>query len=301
MKKYSISDLEQLSGIQSHTIRIWEQRYNALTPMRSAGNTRYYDDHQLRRLLNMVSLIQSGKKVSQVCRLSDHEINELIAKDIAELQGVYHLDEYYISQIIHHGLHYDEAPIQQLLHQRIHEKGLNSVYTNIIYPVLVRIGLMWCKDDLCPAQEHFVSNLIRQKLFSSIDTLPLPDSTAPVWLLFLPADEDHDIGLLFAYYLIKEAGHKVIYLGSRVPYLSLEEAVNDNKPDHLLTFMTRMRPVQQAQEYLTQLTSTFSTLSIHLAGNLRLLEQMVISEEINWIRSADHLIQMLQPQSQKQA
>ena len=130
--RYSISDLEQLTGVQTHTIRIWERRYRALTPMRSAGNTRFYDDQQLKRLLNIVSLSHSGLKISQVCALSETEMNELLQKD----SDTYHTEdthyEYFIAQLLKYGLAYDELRFDELISVSIADKGLKDTYLNVI-------------------------------------------------------------------------------------------------------------------------------------------------------------------------
>ncbi|MBB2149139.1 MerR family transcriptional regulator [Pedobacter gandavensis] len=285
--KYSISDLEQLSGIHVDTIRIWERRYNALTPMRSAGNTRLYNDQHLRRLLNIVGLSQSGMKISQVCALSDQQIDQLLKKEIDYTISSDSKIEYYISQLLKYGLAYNELKFDQLITSCIEELEMTSTYKNVLYPLLVRLGLMWRRDTICPAQEHFLSNIIRQKLFVAIDKIQVKNKTTASWLLFLPEDEDHDIGLLFAQYLLKSAGHRVIFLGGRVPMDSLKDAMAHNQSEHILLFMVRSRPVTDAQAYLNTLSENFSGSKIHLAGNSKLLTQLQLAENINWFQSIE--------------
>ncbi|MEJ5960965.1 MerR family transcriptional regulator [Pedobacter immunditicola] len=280
--QYSISDLEKLSGIQAHTIRIWEQRYNALKPSRTAGNTRYYDDNEVKRLLNIVSLSESGLKISQICALSDQELQAYIEREIVALSADNKQFEPYISQLLHHGLTYDEITINKLLSKCTDHYGLKATYQHIIYPLLVRLGLFWQKDSIYPAQEHFLSNLIRQKLYSAIDALPTPENPQSVWLLFLPEDEGHDIGLLYANYVLKEAGEKVIYLGSHVPMPSLIQAVKDNPVDHLLLFMVYARLTTDAQSYIDHLTAQFPDLQIHLSGSHKLLSDLKMPQQVNW-------------------
>lgn len=283
--RYSISDLEQLSGVHIHTIRIWERRYNALEPMRSAGNTRFYDDNHLRRLLNIVGVSQSGMKISQVCALSDQEIDLLLKQEIEDTISDDAQFEYYISQLLKFGLVYNELKFSQLMSKCIKGHGMAASYKNVIYPLLVRLGLMWRRDQICPAQEHFLSNIIRQKLFVAINDVIVKDTAGSSWMLFLPEDEDHDIGLLFACYMLKLSGQRVIFLGGRVPLDSLKAAMAHNNVQHMLLFMVRSRPLADASGYLDELSSCFEKATIHLAGNSRLISQLKLAANVNWFQS----------------
>ncbi|WP_432708366.1 MerR family transcriptional regulator [Pedobacter sp.] len=293
--KYSISDLEKLSGVQSHTIRIWEQRYGALTPHRSAGNTRYYDDEHLRRLLNLVTLNHSGIKISQACALSDTEINTLIQQTIDQSRTSNDEFEHYINQLLIDGLAYNEQSFNKLLSKALIKHSLNTVYEQVIYPLLNRVGMMWQQDKICPAQEHFLSNLIRQKLFTAIDSLPQEEENGDSWLLFLPEDEGHEIGLLFAKYVLLNARQKVIYLGSHVPVSSITQTINDIQIDHLLLFMTHARLVADAQKYIDELANLYKTARIHLAGNKRLLSEIKMPAQVNWFKSIGDLEEYIHP------
>ncbi|RYE39161.1 MAG: MerR family transcriptional regulator, partial [Sphingobacteriales bacterium] len=265
--RYSISDLEQLSGVQTHTIRIWERRYNALEPMRSAGNTRFYDDNHLRRLLNIVSLSKTGLKISQVCALSEAEVDKLLKEDIDNTRSSDAKFEYHISQLLNYGLAYNEADFDLLISKCIRDYGMAESYKRIIYPLLVRLGLMWRRDHICPAQEHFLSNIIRQKIFVAIENLPARRDDSPCWLLFLPEDEDHDIGLIFANYMLRLNNQKVIYLGSKVPISSVETVFSTIHVDHVLLFMIRARMEDASQKYINQLSNVCKSAKIHLAGH----------------------------------
>ena len=285
--QYSISDLEKLSGIQAHTIRIWEQRYHALKPSRTAGNTRYYDDTELKRLLNIVSLSESGLKISQICALSEEEMQAHIEKEIAAISTGNKQFEPYISQLLHHGLAYKETMVGNLLSECLAHYGLKVTYQHIIYPLLVRLGLFWQKDSICPAQEHFMSNLIRQKLFAAIDVLPTPKKPKSTWLLFLPEDEGHDIGLLYAKYALKEAGENAIYLGSHVPMPSLIQAASENKVDYLLLFMLYSRLTTDAQNYIDHINEQFPKLQIILSGSEKLISDLKMPERVKWFNSIE--------------
>lgn len=294
---YSISDLEQLSGVHIDTIRIWERRYQALVPMRSSGNTRIYNETHLRRLLNIVALNQSGMKISQACALSDQEIEQWLKEKLEFELSPNPKYEFYISQLLKFGLVYNELKFNQLIMECFSEYGLTTSYKQIIYPILVRLGLMWQSDQICPAQEHFLSNLIRQKILVAIDEVQTPITSTSSWLLFLPEDEDHEIGILFAHYLLKLNGQRVIFLGARVPLASLKDAMAHNQCEHLLLFMVRARTVAKGTQYLNELSENFQHSKIHLAGSMKLLSQLSLAENVNWFRSIEdfeNTIQKLQ-------
>jgi MerR family transcriptional regulator, light-induced transcriptional regulator len=290
---YSIADLEQLSGIHSHTIRIWEQRYNALSPLRSQGNTRLYDDQQLRKLLNIVSLNKSGLRISKICSLTDREIDQLLDKQFYYSSGDQQ-DDYYIAQLIRYGLAFNEHSFNELIDQGIDQFGLADCYRKIIYPLLLRLGLMWRKDDICPAHEHFLSNIIRQKIFAHINDLPLAGNSGQNWLLFLPEDEDHDIGLLFASYMLRMHHHHVIFLGSKVPLDSIKRIYSTLNVDHVMLFMVKSRLAPVAQQYIDQLSEICSTTQIHLAGNGDVIGKLNHIDHINWIKTLDEFERTIQ-------
>lgn len=282
--QYSISDLEQLSGVHAHTIRMWEQRYNALEPHRSAGNTRYYDDEHLVKLLNIVSIHQKGLKISKICALSQDAIHNLIEEDIQETVSKNQQFEFYITQLLNFGMSYNEAAFDNLLSKCINDNTLTETYSSVIYPMLVRLGLMWRKDSICAAQEHFLTNIIRQKICAAINDLPIPSSDKKTWVLFLPQDEEHEIGVLFANYLLRQAGKRVIYLGSRVPLSSVKEVVKLNKVDSLMLFMVQAKLTNEAQKYIDEIYLAFKKTKIYLAGSQKLIENIQLPKGIQWLR-----------------
>ncbi|QIL42714.1 MerR family transcriptional regulator [Pedobacter sp. HDW13] len=283
---YSISDLEQLSGIYAHTIRIWERRYGALSPARSQGNTRLYDDNELRRLLNIVSLIKSGLKISKICLLSDREMNRLLDQEFNPVSDDAH-SEYCISQLVKHGIAFDEYSFHRLLDESIDCLGLSTCYRKVIYPLLVRLGLMWRKDDICPAHEHFLANIIRQKIFTHINNLAVQKMTGQKWLLFLPEYEDHDIGLLFASYILRIYQQQVIFLGSKVPLNAIAKVYHTLNVDHVLLFMVKTQPTVKAQQYINQLSAICTSAQIHLAGNNQVIDELKNIDHINRFRTLD--------------
>ena len=290
---YTISDLEQLSGIHSHTIRIWEQRYNALQPMRSQGNTRLYDDIQLKRLLNIVSLNQAGLKISKICNLSNLEVEELLSKQYS-YQSNDELAEFYLTRLIKYGLDFDDTAFSNLIGDCMEILGVSNTYRRVIYPLLVRLGLMWRKDEICPAHEHFISNLIRQKLFTAINTFKLESKNPETWLLFLPEDEDHDIGLIFANYMLRLHHKNVIYLGSKVPFESIHAVFSTLKVDHVLLFMVRSRLEEAVQKYIEKLSEVCKSAKIHLAGNSSVIEKLKEIDHIDCIKTLEDFEKSIQ-------
>jgi len=258
---FSISELQQFSGIKAHTIRMWEQRYHALQPNRSEGNTRYYDGQQLRRLLNIVSLMSREHKVSELCSMPDKELFKLLDKTRTQTSQPY---EYFISLMVASALEYDELQFDKIFSAALLRYGLSDMYVSILYPALVRFGLMWATDTLRPAHEHFITALFRQKILAAIDSLPLPTSKE-MWMLFLPENEFHETGLLFANFLIRQSGRKVIYLGADVPLESLKAAVKALDPTCLLFFLVRKNDNEHDVELVKHFNRHFSDQFIYIA------------------------------------
>ncbi|MEJ7693736.1 MerR family transcriptional regulator [Daejeonella sp.] len=287
MNLFSISQLAQYSGIKPHTIRIWEQRYNALQPDRSEKNTRYYNGDQLRRLLNIVSLMDTDYKVSELCTMPDEKLSSLLLErsEAAENEK----QEYFVSQLISAGMSYNEDRFEEVFEQALSKYGMGEAYQIIIHPMLVRVGLMWSANAIPSGQEHFISNLVRQKILRSIDSLPAVRSNSGKWLLFLPEDEFHEIGLLFASFLIRKAGHKVMYLGSSVSADAISEAIRDTDPKYLLLFLVRYNLHENINKYLSKLSDLFQGNKIYVAGNHKLLSQVDYTTKTYWLRDIDSL------------
>ena len=265
MEQFSISQLGHFSGIQPHTIRIWEQRYGALTPSRSKGNTRYYDNSQLKRLLNIVSLLDSSNKVSALCALSDEKLSEMILDKQQDLNNS--PDQLLINQMILAGMTYDENYFDKIFSQAVMRFGMEETYSRFIKPFLIKLGLLWCTNVLPPAQEHFLSGMIRIKLSVAIDSLPNGSEKSNTWLLLLPENEFHEIGLLWAYYLIRKSGNKVVYLGASTPVESLMEALEAVKPQNVLIFMVQGESKSTINEYIEYALPAFKGKNFCIAGD----------------------------------
>lgn len=288
MNQFSISQLAQFSGIKPHTIRIWEQRYNALQPQRSEGNTRYYDGFQLRRLLNIVSLMKTEHKVSSLCSMPDEELFRLLEQH--HEQAINETDyDYFVNQLISAGMNYDESNFEKIFSHCFLRFGMTKTYEAVIYPLLTRIGIMWTSNAIPPSQEHYISNLLRQKLFTAIDSLPLIMDDEDSWMLFLPEDEFHEIGLLFANYLIRSRDKRSLYLGPNVPLSSIENALKDTKVKNLLLFMVHRDLPENNREYLEELSRIGKGKNIYLAVNPELSEEIKTEYPLNWLFSVADL------------
>ena len=289
MDSFSISQLQQYSGVKAHTIRIWEQRYNALTPHRSQGNTRYYSGDQLRRLLNIVSLSDSEYKISDLCRMTDEQLYRLLDRQLETTRSPDTSVEYFISQVIAAAMNYSEERFEKVFSNCILRYGLLETYTTVIYPALVRLGLLWAKNELPAAQEHFITALFRQKFLSAADALPPPSSSKKTWLLFLPEDELHETGLLLANYLIRLNNKKVFYLGANVPFASLSDAINDINPANLLFFLVRKNDQENDLKFISRLTKEFGAYRTYIACEAGRTGNLKIPANVHLLHSPEEL------------
>lgn len=292
MNYFSISQLARFSGIKPHTIRMWEQRYKALTPNRSEGNTRYYDNNQLRRLLNIASLLQTDYKVSELCLMPDKKLFNLV-NELPGKAKQNDINEFFVLQLVSAGMSYDEVNFDKIFSHSLLKYGIKEAYIKVIYPMLRRVGVMWTADALEPAAEHFISNQVRQKLFTVIDSLPAAKTTKDSWLLFLPENEFHEMGLLFANFLIRQSGQKTIYLGANVPLESLFVAVKETSIEKVLLFLAHNDLPDETQNYLDELSLFLDNKKIFVAADPSLFESIKTGNNIQWLSSPQQLEQQL--------
>ncbi len=241
MDTYTVTQVETLTGIKAPTLRIWERRYDFPRPMRTPTNIRYYSDAQLRKLLNISILLKNGYRISGLSKMPDAEIHGLVYEILANPSA---RGKSYIYALTGAMLEMNEEAFNRVFQAYCQKKGLLTTMDRLIYPFLRHVGLLWVTNKAFPAQEHFISNLIRQKIVSAIENLPDVDVDAPTILLFLPEDEYHDIGLLLANYIAKNLGWKVYYLGQNVPSLNIKPAVEIIKPQLMMTIFITPKPVK---------------------------------------------------------
>lgn len=262
MRQYVIKDLERLSGVKAGTIRIWEQRYNLLEPFRSETNIRYYNDSDLKKLLNVSMLLEQGMKISKISQFSDVELKQTIGQLLEEGSSISEQTEFYIQALVVAMLELDEARFNNLFGRAVNEKGFLSAITEFIYPFLVKVGVMWGMDEVNPGQEHFISCLIRQKLIAGINELPTTGSSKKgyTYVLFLSQGELHEIGLILANYILRSQGYHVIYLGQDVPTMDIKHVVAASNPTHLLTIFTAARTPKEYESILNEYDEAFPTI-----------------------------------------
>jgi MerR family transcriptional regulator, light-induced transcriptional regulator len=263
MSHYSIRDLELLSGIKAHTLRIWEQRYQLLKPNRSETNIRNYDTEQMKLLLNVVLLLNHGHKISNIAKFSTQQIENKVI-DLSDQQLNYPDQIQVLTTAM---IELDEPRFEKILEVNIEKFGFENVMNFIIYPFLSKIGSLWITGAIGPAEEHFMSNLIRQKLIVAIDKLPLlPKTNHKTFVLYLPEGEYHEIGLLFANYIFKSQSHKVIYLGQSLPQADLLFINEKYKPNYIFTSITSVPGSDKIQNYIDWLCEKFGNTNILITG-----------------------------------
>lgn len=261
MGTYSIKELEKLSGIKAHTIRIWEKRHNLIHPSRTSTNIRFYSDDDLKKIINVSLLNNHGLKISRIAGMSSDEIN----RNVLDVTSTQTSASAYIEQLVVAMVDLDEVQFDTLIATLVKKFGFEKTITEAVYPFLEKIGILWQTENINPAQEHFISNLIRQKIIAAIDALSPVANDKKKMLLFLPEREMHEMGLLFDCYLAKKAGFKVYYLGQSVPYNDLISVVNTHQPQTLVTSVTTTMP-KGITAYLSQLSEQFSDRRILLTG-----------------------------------
>lgn len=288
MQTFTISQLSQFSGIKQPTIRIWEQRYGALSPLRTQGNTRYYDNNQLRRLLNIVSLQNSGGKISDLCALDDTSLYKLIE---TKLQSKKFSDkaELYITQLIAAGINYNEVKFNQLFTDVIKRYGIKESYLKVLHPLLDRLGLLWNCDNIIPPQEHFICNLLKQKFYTYIDQLPAIKKAAVDWVILLPENEFHEMGLLMAYILLKKEGKKVIYLGANIPVHSFIASINETGAKNVMLFTVHSGQENIIKQYATLFCEQTKNKQLYVAGNKTAFDDVKGIKAIKFLSSISDL------------
>ena len=295
MNTFTISQLAQFSGVKPHTIRMWEHRHNALQPSRSDGNTRYYDGQQLRRLLNIVSLLENKRKVSDLCSMKDEELYELLKEQHSGQfsEADQHSHNFFVSQLLAAGVGFDTLQFEKIMAHCLLRYGMKDTYRTVIYPLLQRIGVFWAANELPPAQEHFISNLLRQKLYTAIDSLTPAPSDAPAWLLFLPENEFHELGLLMTDFLLRSQGQRTLYLGSNVPLSSVIATTEAWPAENLLFFMVHRDAPQQIEDYLQNLEAGVSNSRLVLVSSPHLLREVHLPDGIKNLHSIPELDELL--------
>ncbi len=286
MSRYTMNQIVALTGVKAHTLRKWESRYSFLEPERTDTNIRYYSDSQLKKLLNISVLTRHGYRISKIDKMSDEEIFNTITNNLPDSNKD---DE--VSALIISMLDLDEVLFDSILKTQIIKKGLLATTVELIYPFLNQVGVLWGFDKVMPAQEHFVSNLIKKKIFSAIDLLPYPKKGASSIVMFLPENEYHEIGLLLAYYIARELGWKVYYLGQNVPIQNIKPILNVTNPKAMLTMF--VTPILNSVESTINDILIQGNVPLFVSGNIINIEDVVKKEQVIHLYSPDDFIKYL--------
>lgn len=291
---FSIKDLENLSGIKAHTIRIWEKRYNVLEPLRSETNIRNYDLKSLQKLLNVVLLNNYGYKISRIAEHSEEKIEILVREIISEKSTKNHaINAFKLAMV-----NFDQALFLNTYNDLLSEKSFRDIFFDVVIPLMQEIGLLWQAGTISPAQEHFITFLIKQKLFLNIETLQMrePTRTDKVFVLYLPENEIHELGLMYLNYEILSNGYKAIYLGESVPVDSLMDM---NKYFDNIVFVSYLT-VEPTKDFVNSYVEEITAKLINKNSQVWLLGRMVefidvktISEKVSVYHSIADLVKLL--------
>ncbi len=289
MNSFTIKDIENLSGIKAHTIRIWEQRYNFLKPKRTDTNIRYYSNDELKTVLNIALLNKYGFKISHIDRMNEKEIRErILGLDDTRAQ-----QERIINSLLQEMIDLDMERFEKILNEHIAAKGIERTVVQIIFPFLEKIGILWLTGRINPAQEHLVTNIIRQKLIVAIESTVSHIEMGKTFLLFLPEGEYHELGLLFMYYLLRSRGAQTIYLGANVPLKDVEQVIHLKKPDIIFTHLTATAPGFSLDRFLQQVQVRCPNHPVVVSGQLTQAYRKQLPVNVHFKRSLSEVMEYL--------
>lgn len=285
---FTIKELEALSGIKAHTIRIWEQRYNFLKPSRTTTNIRTYSSEELKTILTVALLNKHGYKISRINNMAPvQRRQEVMALNTNEA-----IIEHLVNDLISTMIDLDGAGFETIINRHIAQHDIFTTLQTLVFPFLEKTGTLWQTSRINPAHEHLATAIIRQKLISAIDQLPLPTTGKPLFVLLLPEDEHHELGLLLAYFLLKKEGVPVLYLGASVPLKDVSYVVDIKKPAYLYLHLTSFPSRQSLQKYLSSLSTTTGT-SVIISGAAVQMFKKELPAGIQTITSFDALFSFL--------
>ncbi len=283
MNYFTIKDIENLSGIKAHTLRIWEKRYGIITPKRKASKHRFFDNDDLKQVLRITHLYNNGYKISAIAAMKTNGLNAYETKTALAEDSL-------IKILIEATIDLDEILLHTTLQKAITAFGLEECMVKVVYPYFEKIGMLWMNNEALPAQERFASNIIVKKLINEIDKLPLSfKSTQPVLILFTPLQEYHEIPLLFMYYMFKKNNRNICYLGTNTNFEVLDAFIRLNKKCilyfHVITNLTH----NSIDDYVQQLLQRYNDQKIVMSGKLT-NAVTVKSENLKLLHSLDEMV-----------
>ena len=262
--KYFIKDIENITGIKAYTLRIWEQRYGMLVPKRTETNIRYYEEDDLKYMMNIAILNANGIKISRIAQMDRDEVQRKTLSISENNSG----QQSQISTLTSAMFDFDEREFNKTLSINILQLGMEQTTTQIIFPFLQHLGVMWLSGTIHIAHEHFITNLIKQRIFVAIDQLNIiPNANAKKFLLFLPNGENHELSLLLASYLLRANGKNVLYLGTSTPLEDLNKIHKLHNPDYVFCALTNPNSIMPVQVYLNTLSRSWPNTQILVTGS----------------------------------
>ncbi len=292
---FSIKDLENLSGIKAHTIRIWEKRYNVLEPMRTETNVRLYDLASLQKLLNITLLHDYGYKISKIASYPEEEIPVLVREIISEKSAKNHA----ISAFKMAMMNFDQELFFTTYAQLLSEKSFKEVFYQVFIPLMTEMGLLWQSDTISPAHEHFISYLIKQKLLINTEKLQVlrPTRTDKVFVLSLPMNEVHELGLMYLNYETLLHGYKTIYLGESVPIESLTDLKKHFESIVFVSYLTVQPDKDSVNDYVNKMIAELcdeNTELWYVGRMVEFIKQDGFSDKIKIFNTIDDLVNQMQ-------
>jgi MerR family transcriptional regulator, light-induced transcriptional regulator len=290
MGKYSIKEIEVLSGVKAHTLRIWEQRYHLVVPERTNTNIRYYTDQQLKQILNIALLNKHGYKISKIVNLSEDEIVD----KVRELQESDSPHDSYINPMINAMIHLDRDEFSQSIEKALKVYSFEKFCADIVFPFLKRTGILWVSGSITPAQEHFASNILKRKVICEIEKLDKrPREGAKKFLLFLPEGEFHELSLLISEYILLNNGHKTYYFGASLPLGDLNEVLKSIDVDYLFCVMLVSKSMEEIKSDIQALQKLAGKSKVIIAGSAEFIGSVKLPKTFIGIQSIDNFVELV--------
>lgn len=292
---FSIKNLEHLSGIKAHTIRIWEKRYNLFEPQRTDTNIRMYDLENLQKLLNVTLLYNNGLKISKIAKLSQQEVTERVHGLTINKSA----DEWSVGLFKLAMINFDQRLFTKTFNDLLEQFSFTEIFKNVFVPLMNELGILWQTNSISPSHEHFITSLIKQKVHAMCEELQQKESfrSDRRFVLFLPDNEIHELGLLYLQYEVLNNGFQCVFLGQSVPIESLKNLVDIGEPITFLSYFT----IEPTQEKIEDYLNTFSVEIIeNINSDLWILGYQVqflndnIPNKIRAFTSIDDVVEALQ-------
>ncbi|WP_431163315.1 MerR family transcriptional regulator [Flagellimonas beolgyonensis] len=294
-KSFSIRDMENLSGIKAHTIRIWEKRYNLFSPERTDTNIRTYNLASLQKLLNITLLYNNGYKISKIAKLGEEKIPVLVRDIVAEKSEKSHaLNSMKLAM-----LNFDQSLFLQTYNGLMKEKSFTQIFNEVFIPLLNELGLLWQTHTISPAHEHFIANLIKQKIYIHTEQLQLKEPTQKdkVFVLFLPENEIHELGLLYLNYQLALRGYKTVYLGQTMPVENLVDLLKYYSNIRFVSYFTVAPTKDDLEDYFKSFAEVLemapdSKLFV-LGYQIQTVSEKTLPKAVSVFKSIEQFIQIL--------